>query len=298
MTQCVYEHSLGMRMSGHEASNMIGSLEIWKRCHQCLSLHHLISKADTWLSTDASSYELGAALFQRHGESWKPVAYASRAISETEQRYAEIEKEALAFCWACGKFYYYLTGENFAIRTDHKQLVSLIGRRSCLSCYWESSDFSYGWRVSFITGNKLIMIDALSRAPLISRSSVEPENVKPEPSSVLEVVVDQLPISANWLRILQEATSSDEVRSTLVVYSMTSWPSPEQFPIFMKQRYVFRDQLKVVQGLALWGSRVFNLARERKQFLSDAHQSHQVVSESCRKATGVLWWPGSTADVR
>ena len=32
---------------------------------------------------------------------WKPVSYASRSMSETERRYAQIEKEALAVTWAC-----------------------------------------------------------------------------------------------------------------------------------------------------------------------------------------------------
>lgn len=53
---------------------------------------------NTWLSTDVSSYGPGAASFQRHCVNWKPVAFASRAMSETEERYVQIEKEALAIC--------------------------------------------------------------------------------------------------------------------------------------------------------------------------------------------------------
>ena len=43
----------------------------------------------------------------------------------TEQRYAQIEKEALAFTWACECLSDYLIGVKLHIHTDHKPLVPL-----------------------------------------------------------------------------------------------------------------------------------------------------------------------------
>ena len=45
---------------------------------------------------------------------------------ETEQRYAVIEKEALASTWACEKLSDYVTGMQFILETDHKPLVPLL----------------------------------------------------------------------------------------------------------------------------------------------------------------------------
>ena len=66
--------------------------------------------AETKITADASAYGLGAVLMQKIEQQWKPVAYASRSMTETETRYAQIEKEALATTWACERFSDYILG--------------------------------------------------------------------------------------------------------------------------------------------------------------------------------------------
>ena len=38
----------------------------------------------------------------------QPGCFAERALTEIEQRYAVIEKESLAICFACDKFHQYI----------------------------------------------------------------------------------------------------------------------------------------------------------------------------------------------
>ena len=85
--------------------------------------------ADTKVSADTSSFGLGAVILQRTESKlpWKPVAYASCAMTDTERHYAQIEKEALAHTWACEQFSMYLLGKSFLLETDHKLLISLLG---------------------------------------------------------------------------------------------------------------------------------------------------------------------------
>ena len=61
---------------------------------------------------------------------WKPVAYASYSMSDSERRYAQIEKEALATTWACEKFSAYILGRHFEIESDHKPLIPLLNSKA------------------------------------------------------------------------------------------------------------------------------------------------------------------------
>ena len=91
------------------------------------TLQHYNPNKPTRVSADACTFGLGSVLLQKDEEGWKPVFYASRSLTETEQRYAQIEKEALAMTWACERFEDFLVGlKTFTIETDHKPLLSLM----------------------------------------------------------------------------------------------------------------------------------------------------------------------------
>ena len=93
-------------------------------CKQPLSSETLLKFYDvsTYFSSDASSYGLGACLMQDHDGHLHPVVYASRLLTPTERRWAQIEKECLARTWACEKCSHYLVGlSQFKLITDHKQ---------------------------------------------------------------------------------------------------------------------------------------------------------------------------------
>ena len=87
---------------------------------------------ETTVSADASTYGLGAVLRQRTNGTLRPVAYASRPMTPTEQRYSQIENEALATTWSLERFIDYLYGMSFKVEPDHKPLVSLLSSKKNL----------------------------------------------------------------------------------------------------------------------------------------------------------------------
>ena len=73
------------------------------------------------IQCDASGKGLGAVLLQEG----KPVCYASRALTDTESRYAAIEAEMLAVVFAYRKFHQYIYGRSVVVETDHKPLQAI-----------------------------------------------------------------------------------------------------------------------------------------------------------------------------
>ena len=74
------------------------------------------------LTTDASQNGLGAILEQKQDEKWFPVAFSSRALSQAEKHYSQIEKETWSIVFGCEKFNEMLYGNRFLVVNDHKLL--------------------------------------------------------------------------------------------------------------------------------------------------------------------------------
>ena len=74
------------------------------------------------IKCDVSERGLGAALLQNV----KPVSFASRAMTDTETRYAQIEKELLAIVFSCQKFDHFTFGRTVHAQSHHKPLESIL----------------------------------------------------------------------------------------------------------------------------------------------------------------------------
>lgn len=56
----------------------------------------------------------------------KPIAFASRSLTEAEKGCAPIDKEGLAIVFGVAKFHQYLYGQSFTLLTDHRHLNTFL----------------------------------------------------------------------------------------------------------------------------------------------------------------------------
>lgn len=93
------------------------------------SFEGVICHADDVLVYGQNREEHDQRLQKQEDNSWQPVTYLSRGLTDTEKRYAQIEKEALAATWLCERLTSYLQGLHFTLQTYHKPLVPLLSTR-------------------------------------------------------------------------------------------------------------------------------------------------------------------------
>ena len=242
---------------------------------------------------DASQRGLGAALLQ----DGKPVAYASRALTETEERYAQIEKELLAIVFSLEKFHHYTYGRPVQVFSDHKPLEMIFkkplaaiprrlqGMRMRLQ--------AYDIEVIYQPGPTMHIADLLSRSYL---------PVIPDPTSMEFEKINMarfLPISDERLTAIRVETEADVTLQLLKETILRGWPNNKHdVPSQVYPYFSIRDELSIQGGLIFRGERVVVPAKLRPEVKAKLHSSHMGAESCLRRARECFFWPGMSAEVR
>ena len=103
----------------------------------------------------------------------RPIAYTSRSLSSTEQRYSQLDKEGLAIIFCVKKFHQFLQGRSFVIYSDHQPLKYLFDSNRPTPVLasgriqrWALMLGSYQYVIQYRPGTKMGNADGLSRLPL------------------------------------------------------------------------------------------------------------------------------------
>ncbi|UYV64864.1 hypothetical protein LAZ67_3002201, partial [Cordylochernes scorpioides] len=222
----------------------------------CLAYYNLNSPTE--LITDASPIGLGAVIIQTQQNGIKrPIAYASRSLTDTEKGYSQIEKETL--------------GCNSKIELE----ITTI----------------YDFEIEFIQGKQNIA-DIFSRQPL-SKTSDE-KWLEDYVHKVLSITSEELQaLSLKEIKVCTEQDPLFQKLKEMVQKGVWPYPLNEEFKCF----YKFKDELSIFDNLILKGSRILLPSKLIKRVLRIAHETHQGMTRTKQLLREKYFWINMDFDI-
>ena len=256
-------------------------------------LAYFDSTKELSIQCDASGQGLGAALLQEG----RPLAYASRALSDTETRYATIEKEMLAIVFALEKWHQYTYGRHITVYSDHKPLESIakkpLDRAPKRLQSMLVRALAYDIDVHYINGKETFLADTLSRAYLPQTCEGEQEE--------FEIInaLTYLVMSGESIEEMRHHTNHDPALQQLKQTILQGWPKDKsQLPPLVTPYFSIHDELAVTDGLIFRGERLVVPTEMRSQIKRDIHAGHQGIDTCLRRAREHVFWPGMSKEIK
>ena len=219
-------------------------------------------------------------------------------MTPTEQRYSQIEKEALATTWSLERFNDYLYGMSFHVETDHKPLVSLLSSKKNLDELspriqrFRMRLMRYMYTIAHVPGKSLVTADALSRAPQERPLTEAEELLTDEVTAQANLVVGALPATEKRLAEIRARQLEDDVCRQVMRYCAEGWPSHPSLPSVLRPYWQVQNELTIQNGLLLKGVRLVIPTCMRLAMLDKLHEGHQGVVRCRSRAQSSVWWPG------
>lgn len=252
----------------------------------------------TELVVDASPSGLGAILRQRNPKNLLHrviIQYASRYLTQVEQRYPQIEKEGLACYWGCIHFHLYLYGCNFILITDNKPVEMILNNpNSKPSVRMERFAVKlaqYKFKVKHEPGK-------YNEADYLSRQPVESPIYEFKDDSDYEIhinsLVDRCIPKALSRQELCKATVNDSMLQRVIkhIQNGTEMNSPD-----LTTYKQMANELSVTSdGLLLKQTKLVIPASLRFRVIQLAHEGHQGFVKTRKLLTLHLWFEGLYAE--
>ncbi|GBL76949.1 Uncharacterized protein K02A2.6 [Araneus ventricosus] len=261
--------------------------QIKKEICSPMVLVHYDPELPLTLASDASPVGVGCVLAHIYPDgSERPIAFASKTLSKTEQKYSQIDKEALAIVWAVKKFYLYLKGRRFTLVTDHKPLVAIFGSKRGLpvltatrllhyALILQSFQFDIVFRKTADHGNA----DFLSR---LQKTSEELE-VKDDITIFQMTQTETLPVTSRELR---QETGQDEELGPLLRALREG-----------RNLQGREAQYTIEDGCILYGQRVCIPKKYQKNILDELHTGHLGMVKMKALARSFVYWKDIDKDI-
>ena len=271
--------------------------EAFMKLKNALTEHQILAyfdtKKETKLHVDAGPNGLGLILLQKDQQDrWEPIMCASRSLTETEKRYSQIEKEALAIRWGCEKCYKYLIGSRFVLETDHKPLVPMLSNRhSHLPMRiekWMLYLQQFEFEIVHIAG-KLNGADYLSRYALkASERDVKHSSAR---EAVVRAIIEKYKPRSISLEEIREETKTDPATSVLITAVKTGDQEKCKLNSLREFKGIFHE-LSEIDGILLRGNHIVIPTSLRNRIVKLAHDGHMGIVKTKTLLRSKVWFPG------
>lgn len=259
-------------------------------------LGHFDVNENITLSVDASSTAVGAVLLQNG----HPIYYASKTLTPTQQRMAQIEKELYAIVFGCIRFHQFIYGQVVTVETDHRPLITLFKKplvevptrlqRMMMKIQ------AYSLEVCYKRGTEMYIADTLSRAALPESSSDELDD---DVIVHVNMLIKNLPVSSERLQWLKTATSADDSMQILKTYCKKGWPAcKKQVNKLVQEYWNFRSEIHTEAELLFRGNSIIIPKKIRPDILKIIHSGHLGVDRSKSFARGIVFWPFMSTEIK
>ncbi|KAG7296766.1 hypothetical protein JYU34_020702 [Plutella xylostella] len=278
---------------------------IKKRLASAENLRHYNPDLPLILTCDASDTGLGAVLSNRdENGTVKPIAYASKKLSEAEQRYSTIDKEAMAVIFGITKFYNYIYGRSFELETDNAALVRIFGPTKSIPKmaakrlqHYAIFLSAFKYKVRHIKSS-VNPADYLSRT--VNESVFEDKNVHSlltdsDSCSFLHINTSEMEI-LDW-KLIQAETKKDVTLTKIIRCLADGWPEKKYVSEDLLPFYSRKQELTVDRGCLFWGYRIIVPTSIRETLLKELHKSHFGIVRMKEIARSYFWWPKLDANI-
>ena len=249
------------------------------------------------LQVDSSMKGLGAALIQDQG----PVAYASKALNETQQRWAQIEKELFAIVFGCRRFHQHIYGKRVIIETDHKPLQYIFNKPLAQAPSRLQKMLlqlqAYDIEIRYKKGTEMYLADALSRAfqPDVKEEDYEKEM---NDEKYIHLMSSQSYVTDRKLQEIKKHVAEDERMQLLVQQIQTGWPHHKNMvhPDLIEY-YQYHEKLTENDGIIYVGQNILIPPELQKDTLRKLHLSHLGIEKTKQLARQSIFWPGMSNQI-
>ncbi|KAJ6648539.1 Retrovirus-related Pol polyprotein [Pseudolycoriella hygida] len=233
---------------------------------------------------------LGAVLIQLNDKGPRVISYASKSLSDTEKRYCQTEKEALALVWSVERFHFYLYGRNFELITDHKPLEVIFApvSKPCARIErWVLRLQSYRFKVIYKPGKNNIA-DPLSR--LVVTDGPQPCFDIGTKQHIYSIVAAAAPVAISIAEIEQLSLENPEISAVKESINTNVWNDTSN-PF-----NAFEIELCFVGNMLLRSNRLVMPIKLRQRTIELAHEGHPGITVMKRRLRSKVWWPKVDSD--